>query len=149
MNAESKAGPGMRALLALVLVALAPACSSTPGAAEGGRMAVVDSLGAPVQGAFLYAMPEDENPPARPEKYTSAERKARTSDAQGMLRAELDDFLWESDHCYHFRVRRSGFEDVTMSVSRDLFPPVLRIEMKRLAQATGSPQGTAQEAGHP
>ena len=112
-------------------------------------MVVVDALGAPVQGAFLYLVAEDENPSAKPEHFTLAELKARTSDAQGMIRAELDDFLWESDHCYHFRVRRSGFEDVTMSVSRDLFPPVLRIEMKRLVREPGKPQPPAQEAGHP
>ena len=137
------------AILSLIAAALVSACSSTSGAAEGGRVAVVDALGAPVQGAFLYAVAEDESPSARPEHFTSAELKARTSDAQGMIRAELDDFLRESDHCYHFRVRRSGFEDVTMSVSRDLFPPVLRIEMKRLGQEPGRPQPPAQEAVRP
>jgi hypothetical protein len=41
----------------------------------------------------------------------------------------MDDCLWPSDDCYHFRVHRSGYEDSTISVSKDLFPPMLKVEL--------------------
>jgi hypothetical protein len=124
----------LHVLAAVIAAALAAACSSTSGEDPRSRMMVVDTLGVPVQGAFLILVPENENPSARPATYTKAELKAQTSDAQGMIRADLDDCLWESDHSYHFRIRARGFEDLEMTVSRDLFPPLLRVEMRRLGQ---------------
>jgi hypothetical protein len=52
------------------------------------------------------------------------------SDAQGLVHADLDQYLWESDGCYHFRVRRGGYKNIEMSVSRDLFPQVLKISLE-------------------
>jgi hypothetical protein len=118
--------------VSVAVLALACACSSPPKDAAGGRIMVVDAHGAPIPGAFLTLLAETEEPASRRVTYGSAELKAQTSDAQGMIRAELDDCLWESDHSYHFRIRRRGYEDVTMSVSTELFPPVLRVEMRRL-----------------
>jgi hypothetical protein len=147
---SGEAGKGVRALLPLALAALLGGCGSPPGEPAAARVMVVDTRGAPIQGAFLSAIQEDENPSARPQEYTSGELRAQTSDPQGMIHAGLDDFLWESDHCYHFR--RAGFEEVEMSVSRDLVPPVLRIEMKSLSQDSGSPRvpaGAGQGARRP
>jgi hypothetical protein len=129
----------MRALFCAALVALVSACSSEPSASAGTRILVVDGSGAPIRGAFLVLLPEVEDPSSRLPKYTSAELGELTSDQQGMIHAELDDCLWDSDRCYHFRIRRGGFEDVEMTVSRDLMPPVLRIEMKRPAPAGQEP----------
>jgi len=124
----------LHVLAAVIASALASACSSTPGEDPRSHVMVVDTLGVPVQGAFLILVPENENPSARPATYTRAELKAQTSDAQGMIRADLDDCLWESDHSFHFRIRARGFENLEMTVSKDLFPPLLRVEMRRLGQ---------------
>jgi hypothetical protein len=124
----------LHVLAAVTAAVLAAACSSTPGEDPRSRVMVVDTLGVPVQGAFLILVAENENPSARPATYTKAELKAQTTDAQGMIRADLDDCLWESDHSYHFRIRARGFEDLEMTVSKDLFPPLLRVEMRRLGQ---------------
>jgi hypothetical protein len=121
----------IRLAAALALAALACACSSTTGDAAGGRIRVVDSRGNPLPGAFLVLIPEVDSASSRPQAFTSAELKAQTADAQGMIRADLDDCLWDSDHNYHFRVHLAGYEDETMSVSKDLFPPLLTVEMRR------------------
>jgi hypothetical protein len=121
-----------RLAAALALAALACACTSATGDAAGGRIMVVDARGAPLPGAFLVLIPEIDGPSSRHQAYTSSELKAQTADAQGMIHADLDDCLWESDHTYHFRVHLAGYEDATMSVSTELFPPVLRVEMRRL-----------------
>ena len=120
-------------------LALATACSAPTGDNAGGRIMVVDARGAPLAGAFLSFMPEEENPSARPTQYTTREIREHTSDAQGMIRVDLEDCLWDSDHSYHFRVRRGGYEDVTMSVSMDLCPPVLRVEMRRVETEAAPP----------
>ena len=131
------------------LLALVSACSSATHDAGGGPIMVVDAHGAPLPGAFLTLLAESENPSARPQTYTSSELKAQTSDTQGMIRADLDDGLWESDHNYHFRVHLRGYEDVTMSVSKDLFPPILRIEMRRLEPEPGPSPKAAGQAARP
>src|ERR1035438_3283762 len=116
----------VRSAASVALLALVCACSSATKDNAGGRILVVDAHGAPLPGAFLTLLPETENPSGRPQAYTTEELKAQTSDAQGMFRVDLEDCLWDSDHNYHFRIRRQGYEDETMSVSTDLFPPVLR-----------------------
>ena len=123
----------MRVLLPLALAALASACSTTDEAKPEGRIMVVDARGAPIQGALL--MPEEEFQDVDRTRLTKEERDARLSDAQGSIHAELDDFFWQGDGCYHFRIHREGFEDVDMAVSRDLYPPVLRIELKAKPRA--------------
>lgn len=134
--------PSAGACVAAALVLLACACNSDSGSATGGRVTVVDARGAPLAGAFLVLVPEDDNGSTRPVSYTSWELRDQTSDAQGVFRASLDDCLWESDGCFHFRVRKDGYEEVAMSVSKDLFPPVLRVELKPREQAP-APSGAS------
>jgi len=117
----------MRILGALCLVLLLSACNSTPDGGARGAIVVVDGSGAPIKGAVL--IPEDEGPTAATPRYVQAEIDARTSDAKGVLPADLDMCLWD-DGCYHFRIHKGGYEDAAMVVSRDLFPPVLRIVLK-------------------
>jgi hypothetical protein len=124
----------MRLLAAMLLVVLVSACNSEPEVSARGRVIVVDPSGAPIRGAIL--VPEPENPSVVPIKYDRDEIAARASDAQGVLPALLDMCLWDSDGCYHFRVQRSGYEDAAMVVSRDLFPPVLRIVLKPVSSSS-------------
>jgi hypothetical protein len=139
----------IRSAAFVALLGLVSACSSPPKDNAGGRIMVVDARGAPLAGAFLSLLPEYENASSRPTAYTTAELRAHTSDTQGMIRVDLDDYLWDSDHNYHFRIRRGGYEDVTMSVSPDLLPPVLKIEMRRLEPEPGAPPNAARPAARP
>jgi hypothetical protein len=135
----------MRALISISLVVLASGCSTVHGVKDAVQGAIadvrgtpvqvllVDARGTPVQGAFV--LPEYENPLSAPQKYDDDEIKAHTSDEQGSVLVMLDDYYWDSDHCYHFRVRRNGFEDVTMAVSKDLYPAVLKIELDATPRA--------------
>jgi hypothetical protein len=117
----------------MVILVLVSGCSSVLGEKEIGRVMLVDGRGAPVQGALV--IPEYENPQSVPQDYSKKELEDRTSNAQGMVVVGLDEYYWDTDHCYHFRVRRYGFEDVAMAVSRDLFPAVLKIELEALPRA--------------
>jgi hypothetical protein len=121
----------MRALISMVLFGLVAGCGSVSEGNPGGRVMIVDRLGNPVQDALV--LPESEDGAALP-RDTMRETKDRTSNAQGMVRADLDDYLWSSDACYHFRIHRAGFEDAELTVSRDLFPAVLKIEMRATAR---------------
>jgi hypothetical protein len=123
----------MRAVISMVILVLVSGCSSVFGEKEIGRVMLVDGRGTPVQGALV--IPEYENPQNAPQDYSKKELEDRTSNAQGMVVVGLDEYYWDTDHCYHFRVRRYGFEDVTMSVSKDLFPAVLKIELDALPRA--------------
>jgi hypothetical protein len=118
----------MRALLPMAVAMAACACSFLSSGKPVGRVMIVDGRGAPLVGATL--LPDLEAPPNTPWHYTSTELAAHTSDEQGMILADLAEYFWDSDGCYHFLVHRPGYENVTMTVSRDLFPPVLKIEMK-------------------
>ena len=93
---------------------------------------MVDASGVPLQGAVIY--PESEYG-ATQQKYSDYELRERSSSAQGVILIDLEDYFWESDGCYHFRFHKSGYEDETMSVSRDLFPAVLRVDMRPRAPA--------------
>jgi hypothetical protein len=99
-----------------------------PGSEAEARVMLVDVHGVPVQGGVLT--PEEEYPPATPRIYQQDELLARSSDAAGLIHFSLEDCFWKSDECYHIRVHRAGFDDVTMAVSRDLFPPLLRVELR-------------------
>ena len=126
----------MRTLISIVLAALIAACASTRGAKAPARIMLVDESGSPVQGAVV--LPEDSGyPGARREHLSEAEEQARISDPQGLVYAELDQYCWDSDSCYHFRIRRANYEDATMTVSKDLFPPVLRISLDANIQKPG------------
>lgn len=118
----------MRLLAAVVLLSLIAGCNSAPTDDELGRVLVVDRHGTPLQNAVLT--PDPESAPAVPRVYDDAEIKERASDAKGVFHVDMDDCIWNSDGCYHFRIHRAGFEDSTMAVSKDLFPPMLRIEMR-------------------
>jgi hypothetical protein len=108
---------------------LASACASGPGAKTGGRILLVDGLGVPVQGAVV--LPEEGDlKPTRQINWPKDEIEARVSDSQGVVRADLEQYYWDSDGCYHFRVLRAGFEDFAMTVSKDLFPPVLKVTLE-------------------
>jgi hypothetical protein len=118
----------MRVLITLALAILVSGCGSMSPTRAQGRVMIVDGRGAPIQGATL--MPDYEYPPATAWKYTKDELAVRTSDAQGMILADLNEYFWDSDKCYHFRVHLAGFEDATMAVSKEMFPAVLKIEVK-------------------
>jgi hypothetical protein len=134
----------MRAAVLTAWVLLASACTSTSGEQEAGRIMIVNGLGSPVQGAVI--MPDEEDSRgAVPRRLADEDRQARTSDAQGIIHADLEQYFWDSDGCYHFRIRRGGFEDVTMTVSRDLFPPLLRIRL----EASPPKAGRSPDAGSP
>ena len=119
---------------------LASACASTGGAKPEGRIMIVGALGVPVQGAIVVPDSSDDmtgDQGAGRRLPSQGEIDARTSDAQGIIHADLDQYLWDSDGCYHFRIRRFGFEDVTMAVSRDLFPQMLTINLGAKTQTQG------------
>lgn len=99
---------------------------------------MIDPSGAPIQGAIL--IPESENSSAAPSRYDRDEIMSRVSDAQGGLSAMLDLCLWASDGCYHFRIHRAGYEDAAMVVSKDLFPPVLRIVLRPPSSSSNPPR---------
>lgn len=91
-------------------------------------MMVVDIRGAPIKGALVMPESEDEDL-TKTNKLTDDELDRRTSDAQGLIHADLRVYYWPSDGCFHFAATREGYEDTTYSVSKDLFPSPLRIKM--------------------
>jgi len=117
------------ALVSLGMILGAAGCASAPAVKTTGRILIVDEAGAPVQGALV--LPEDEEGRgARHVVWTRNEIADRVSDSQGLVQADLDQYYWESDDCYHLRVATTGFEDVAMTVSKDLFPAVLKISLE-------------------
>ncbi len=125
---------GLRAWVPVAVALLVSACGSASVGDVRGQILIVDSLGAPIRGALV--LPDPEFPPAEAPRYTESEIKERSTDAQGMVLVYLDDFYWNSDGCYHIRVRRNGYEEEAMTVSRDLFPSVLKIDMRPRVPAT-------------
>jgi hypothetical protein len=119
---------GLRGCIPFILALLVSGCGSLSSGDVRGQILVVDSQGAPIKGALV--VPDPEFPPAEAPRYTDSEIKDRSTDAQGMVSVFLDDFYWKADACYHIRVRRGGYEDETLTVSRDLFPAVLKIDMR-------------------
>ena len=116
-----------------LLVVLAPACSSMHADKPPGRILLVDGRGAPVQGAIVLPDDAETNSKTSRQLQNDAGDLGWISDAQGIVQADLDQYLWDSDGCYHFHVRRGGYKDVEMSVSKDLFPQVLKISLERAA----------------
>jgi hypothetical protein len=109
------------------------------GSEPRGQILVVDAAGAPLPGAVV--LPDAEYPSAEPPRYTDSELKDHATNSEGLVLVYLDDFYWNSDSCYHFRVRRGGYEDEEMTVSRDLFPAVLKIDMRPRLPAAPPPAG--------
>lgn len=118
-------GGAVRALAAAALVSLAAACGSVSSPDVNGHILVVDGLGTPIRGAVIY--PDYEYSSSRERHYTRDDLEELSSNAQGMINTDMDDFRWDKDGCYHFRIRRAGYEEATMSVSTDLLPPVLKV----------------------
>lgn len=118
----------MRTLLSVALAALLSSCSLVTPPKVNPRIVVVDHFGNPVAGAAV--LPENEDSKDTRENLTEYEIANRTSNAAGMIHASFDDYFWDSDSCYHFRVRRAGFEDLEIAVSKELLPPVLKIELR-------------------
>jgi hypothetical protein len=108
---------------------LVSACGSMSESDPRGQILVVDGAGTPLNGAVV--LPDPEYPSSAPPNYTESElKKDHSTNAQGLILVYLDDFYWNTDGCYHIRVHRSGYEDETMAVSKDLFPAVLKIDMR-------------------
>jgi hypothetical protein len=128
-------------LAAAALLVLAPGCGSVSAPDTGSRVVVVDGAGTPIKGAVIY--PDYEYSSSQ-KTYTKDDLEELASDAQGLIHADLDAFLWDKDGCYHFVIRRAGYESATMSVSKDLLPPVLKVVMVARANPgapTASPSG--------
>jgi hypothetical protein len=137
----------MRFLILLGLVVLVSSCSSGPAPARVAHIMVTDARGAPLSGALLQPEVEDERfgDNRSPDPQELAER---TSDSQGLIYADLQPFYWASDDCIHFVVKRQGYGDASFSVSRDLFPPLIKIRMDAL-EGTGNTKPSPKEAVSP
>jgi hypothetical protein len=118
----------MRILLSIALAALLCSCGALSAPKANPRILIVDRSGYPVAGAVVR--PENEDAKDTRETLTDFEIAARTSNAQGMIHTGLEDYFWDSDSCYHFRIHRDGFEDFELAVSKELLPPVLKIELR-------------------
>ena len=123
------------AALALGGLALAAAggCASNVATGTTGRVMVVDTRGQPIAGALVLPDEEDQST-ATAATPPVDDVKSVTTDAAGSVVLPLGDYYWTEDSCYHFRVVRRGYDPVIMSVSRELWPPVLRIELKLVGQ---------------
>jgi hypothetical protein len=130
-------------LAALGLFVLMSACSSAPTAKPAGRILLVDAHGVPVQGALVLQEYDEESRYNRPIEPPVDDRDPRISDAEGIVHADLAQYLWDSDGCYHFQVQRRGFEDFALTVSRELFPAVLTITLDSVPQRTKKPAAPA------
>ncbi len=118
----------MRILLSVALAALLSSCGIVSPPQANPRIVVVDHFGNPVAGAVVR--PENEDSKDNREKLTDWEIAACTSNDQGMIQANLEDYYWDSDSCYPIRVHRDGYEDFELAVSRELLPLVLKIELR-------------------
>ena len=113
-------------IVAGALLALGAGCGSVSSAELNGHILVVDTSGAPLRGAVIF--PDYEYSSSQ-RQYSREDVEAFSTNAQGTIDINLDDFLWDTDGCYHFRVQRAGYETDTMSVSKDLLPPLLKVTM--------------------
>jgi hypothetical protein len=121
------------ALYAVGAALLFSGCGSMSGLDPRGQILVVDALGAPLADAVV--LPDAEYDSAPP-PYKDSDLRERSTNAKGTVLVYLDDYYWASDSCYHFRVHKTGYEDEAMAVSKDLFPAVLKIDMRPRVPAT-------------
>jgi hypothetical protein len=127
-----------RVLIPATLAMLVSACGSLSNSDAKGHIMVVDGAGLPIKGALV--LPDDETLSGLPHHYTDSEMEGRSTNAQGAVLIYLDDYYWASDGCFHFHVFKNGYEDEAMSVSKDLFPAVLKIDMRpRVPDAAPKP----------
>lgn len=123
----------LRPVLALCALAAVAGCATNPAVDSTGRVMVVDTRGQPIAGALVLPDEEDQST-ATAAALPVSDVKSVTTDAAGAVVLPLGDYYWTEDSCYHFRVVRRGYDSVIMSVSRELWPPVLRIELKLAGQ---------------
>jgi hypothetical protein len=121
---EPKIGGGVRALAAAALLALLPGCAALSPHEPNAPVLITDASGAPIQGAVIY--PDYEYSSGQ-RQYTKGDIEEMSSDAKGRIHVDLDDFLWNRDACYHFIIRRAGYEDATFSISKELAPALIKV----------------------
>jgi hypothetical protein len=117
----------LRLLVTTGLLLLLAACGTFSTPTGPGIVVIVDRHGTPLQNGVL--VPDYEGAQEIPHTYDKYELAQRASDAKGVFHVDLDDCYWNSDDCYHFKIYRTGFENCSMTVSKDLFPPVLKITL--------------------
>lgn len=118
----------MRVLASILLATLMAACETTSGPAR--RVQVTDAAGNPIAGArFIPEYPEEST---THEFYSEKELETLVSNAQGFVPVDLEVCYWDTDASYHFSVHRAGYEAADLVVSRDLCPPVLKVQLTRI-----------------
>ncbi|HEY1848241.1 MAG TPA: hypothetical protein VGG37_03490 [Opitutaceae bacterium] len=117
-----------RRLLIALLAGMALSSCRSVSSESLPRILVVDPSGAPIAGAVLYPDYEYSSSPQR--DYSRADLEAHSSGPQGVISVDLENYLWDADGCYHFRIRKAGYDDETVSISKDLFTGKLRVDMK-------------------
>ena len=138
----------MRLLITLGMILLLAACSSSTDKEEAPALIVIDARGLPIKGALVMPEPVGRES-ADPTRLSHDEMLLRTSDAQGIVRADLEIYYWPNDGCFHFVATRPGYETATISVSKDLFPTPLKIKLDAVSDAAnpkiapGGPQRKA------
>jgi hypothetical protein len=123
-------------LLASGLLVLALAACNTISPKANSRLVVVDRSGTPIAGAVVEPVPDDLRAAATIENLSKYELKNWTTDAEGMIHNDLEEYYWDADSCYHFHVHRAGYEDFDISVSKELMPATYRIELRDRVPAT-------------
>jgi hypothetical protein len=114
-------------LVVVCLLVLLSACGSFGTPSGPGVVVIVDRHGTPLQNGVL--IPDPEGAQEVPHAYDKYELQQRASDVNGVFHVDLDDCYWTSDNCYHLKIYRTGYDNISMTVSKDLFPPVLKITM--------------------
>jgi hypothetical protein len=107
------------------------ACSYFGTPRSKNQILVLDENGRPVADAILLA--EDDSHGSGYRNTTQEEDFAPRSGPDGVITADLDEYLWSSDDCYHFSIHKRGFEDTATTVSRELIPQVLKVELRSRA----------------
>jgi len=120
------------AALGLLLAATSGCANTSPAEGQVGQVQVVDIKGNPIPGAVV--LPDPETAIIRPKDEESELVKAGTTNQAGLVSVNLEGFYWSDDNCYHFKVTRRGYEIAILSVSRELFPGHLRVELKTPSQ---------------
>lgn len=133
-----------RLLLALFAAAALVSCRSTGSADSLAHILVVDPSGAPIAGAVLYPDYEYNTSPQR--DYSRADLAAYTSGPSGIISLDLGGYLWDADGCYHFLIRKAGYDDETVAISKELFSGRLRVDMKLRTQDVRGPSGPGQHS---
>jgi hypothetical protein len=116
--------------LTLIVLCGLCACSVLGDPKTSSRILVVDERGAVVPDALL--LPEEEGHDPSSLQGDREEDYAPRSGQDGVITTNLDEYL-RSDDCYHFRIHKRGYEDTASTVSRDLMPPVLKVELRSRA----------------